>query len=122
MKKLSEMTMNELSACLCKMASPAQALFSDGMVLEAFDGVQEVLNEQTTVSDALGIFTGVLLPVLTDDKHKADTYAILAAQNGQSVEEIEARNGYEVVRELFSIFMVERDVQTIFRPCAQARG
>ena len=121
MKKLAEMTMEELSAYLCKVAGPADNLFSDAAVCAAFDEAQERMPEKPTIQSAFSIFTAVLVPALMSEKHKGDTYAILSAQTGESVEEVVKRNGFEVMKDLFSIFVLERDVQTIFRAGAQVR-
>lgn len=121
MKKIAEMTMDELSACLCKMATPASNLFSDGAVTDAFDEVQNRMPKKATVQEAFSIFTGILVPVLMGDKHKADTYALLAAQTGERVEEVASRNGLEVMKDLFQMLMMERDVQAIFRTGAEVR-
>ena len=121
MKKLSEMTMEELSACLCKMAGPADNLFSDAAVCDAFDTAQKRMPENPTIQAAFSIFTSILVPALMSEKHKGDTYAILSAQSGDSVEEISARNGMEVMKDLFTVFVLERDVQTIFRIGAEVR-
>lgn len=121
MKKIAEMTMDELSVCMCKMAAPASNLFADGEVTDAFDEAQKRMPEKATLQEAFSIFSSVLVPVLMNEKHKAETYSILSAQSGENVDEIAARNGLEVMRDLFTVFMLERDVQTIFRVGAEVR-
>lgn len=121
MKKISEMTMSELSRCMCAIAEPAERLFSDGAVTEAFAEANEKIGEKAPVKTAFSIFSAVLFPVLTGEKHKQDTYAILSALTDQKAEEIENRNGVEVMRDLFAIFVVDGEVQSMFQPCAEVR-
>lgn len=122
MKKISEMTMAELSACLCKMAPAADRLFSDGAVCEAFDEMKARMNEKTTVQDAVSMFTGIMFPVLMGEKHKQDCYDILHALGSGDGKENEGRNGIEVLHELFTVFVIDGDVQSMFRPCTEIRG
>lgn len=122
MKKISEMTMNELTVCLCKLAEPASNLFSDAAVTEALKEMRERAPEKCPLDVAFSLFTTIAVPVLTDEKHAQDTHAILAALDNVSVEDIGSRNGLEVIKDMFLVFAVDKDVETIFRPCAQARA
>lgn len=122
MKKIAEMTANELIAFICKIAGPAENLFSDGAVMESLKEMKERIPENATVETVFSMFTAIMFPRLTGEAHKKDTFAILAALDGVSVEEIEGRNGLETMRDMFVVFVVDRDVETIFRPCAEARG
>lgn len=122
MKKISEMNMAELAACICKLSGPAEKLFSDGAVIDALDDFRKRIPENATIETAFYLFMTAVLPVITGDEHKEHTYAILSALCDQTAAEIEARNGLEVMRDLFVVFAMERDVETIFRPGCQARG
>ena len=122
MKKISEMNMAELTACICKLSGPAEKLFSDGAVIDALDDFRNRIPENATIETAFSLFMAAVLPVITSDEHKMHTYAILSALCDQPVEGIEARNGLEVMRDLFLVFAMERDVETIFRPGCQGRG
>lgn len=122
MKKISEMTACELSVCLCKIAEPAEKLLSDSAVIEALDGFRNAIPEKASVSTAFSLFTTMLVPKLMDKKHQKDVYSILAAIDGVTVEDVQKRNGLETVRDMFVVFAMERDVETIFRPACEARG
>lgn len=122
MKKISEMNANELTTCLCKLAEPSEKLMSDGAVVEALDELRKAIPEKADVATVFSLFTSIVVPRLMDEKHQKDTYAVLAAIDGVAVEEIEKRNGLEVLRDVFVSFVMERDVETIFRPGCEARG
>lgn len=122
MKKISEMTAGELTACICKMAEPAEKLYSDNAVIEALESFRSRIPDNATLETTFSIFTGTMIPVLTGKKHKADVYAILAALCDQTAEEVEKRNGVEVMRDLFIVFALDKDVETLFRPCFETRG
>lgn len=121
MKKIDEMTMSELSVFLCKIAGPAENIFSDAAVNEVFDDVAKMLKDKATVENAFSVFCARLVPVMMG-KHEADTFAILAAMEGVSVDEIKEKNGFDVMRTMFKAFMIDRDIQTIFRPMQKVRG
>ena len=121
MKKIDEMTMAELSSFLCKVAVPAENIFADGAVNEAFDEVTKLLKDKATVENAFSVFCAVLVPVMMG-KHEEDTFAILATLEGVSAAEIKDKNGFDVMRTMFKAFMIDRDIQTIFRPLQKVRG
>lgn len=121
MKKIDEMTMAELSAFLCKVAGPAENIFTDGAVNEAFDEVAKMLKDKATVENAFSVFCAVLVPVMMG-KHEEDTFTILAALEGVSAAEIKEQNGFDAMRTMFKAFMIDRDIQTIFRPMQKVRG
>ena len=122
MKKISEMTACELSVCLCKIAEPAEKLLSDSAVIEALDGFRNAIPEKASVATAFSLFTTMLVPKLMDKKHQKDVYSILAAIDGVTGEDVQKRIGLETVRDMFVVFAMERDVETIFRPACEARG
>lgn len=122
MKKIAEMNASELSACLCQIAEPAEKLLSDSAVIEALDGFRKDIPEKSDVATAFSLFTTMVVPKLMDKKHQKDVYSILAAIDGVAVEEIHKRNGLETIRDMFVVFAMERDVETIFRPACEARS
>lgn len=121
MKKMHEMSMGELAGCIGKIAKPAERLFSDNAVIEALKTVRETVHEGMTMEAAFSLFVSILFPVLTDGKHKKDSYAIVTALSDAETA-VEDRNGLEVMRDMFMIFLVDKDVESIFRPCIEARG
>lgn len=121
MKKLSEMTANELLTCIAEVADPAERIYSDCAVIEALDEYTKKLQEKPDATKALSLFTKILLPKLMG-KHSDDAYTIVGALNGKTAEEIGAANGRDVLRDMFVIFGLERDIEGLFRPCCEARG
>ena len=121
MKRIHEMNAAELTTCICKIAEPSERIFSDGAVIDALDTMRGRVPENVTIETAFGLFAKEVVPVLTGDAHRKDTYEIVAALCEQTVEEVEQRNGLEVMRDMFYIFALEKDVEGIFRPCNQAR-
>lgn len=122
MKKISEMTMNELSACLCKIAGPAEKLYSDDAVRDAFDEMRKSMGKKQTVQAAFSLFVTILVPVLTSDVHREDTCAIMAELGQVDAKSISEANGLEMMRDMFRVFVVDGDVEAIFRPCTEVRS
>lgn len=122
MKKISEMNMTDLSAMLCQIAAPAERLFSDGAVCAAFDEMHNRMGDGQTVKTAFSLFATVMMPVLMSEAHKADTCAIMAILCDGDAKAIENANGLETMRDMFRVFVMEGDVEAIFRPGAEIRG
>ena len=122
MRNIAEMTAIELYECLCKIADPAESLLSDVAVRAAMDEFKKNLPKNVSVEHAFSMFATVLFPVLSGESHRAETYAILAALDGVKVNEIESRNGLEVMRDMFKTFVIDGEVQAIFRPVCEARS
>lgn len=122
MKKIHEMPMGDLSVCLCKMAAAADNLFADAAVCEAFDEVKRLIGDEAPANVAVSLFASIMMPVLMNEKHKRDTFAILGALGCGTSDEIEQRNGIEVLHDLFTVFVIDGDVQSLFRPCAEMRS
>ncbi len=122
MRKISEMTTDELSVMICDIADPASNIMSDGAVSEAFVEMGKRLNRKATVLQNIAVFASVLVPVLLGEKHRNDTYAVLAALEGKTVDEIRKQNGLKTAKDLFDVFMVNKETVTIFRPDQEARA
>lgn len=122
MKKIANMNACELSVCLCKLAEPAECLFNDGAVVEAMDELRKAIPAKSDIPTVFSLFTAILVPKLMGEKHQEDVYSILAAIDGVTVDEIKERNGLETLRDVFVVFVTERDVETIFRPGCEARS
>ena len=122
MRKLSELKAVELDKCICEMAYPAERLFRDAAVRTALDDMTKAIGDNATVETAMSCYMTILHPVLCGEAHRGDTYAILAALDGVTAEEIAERNGIEVMRYVFRTFVLEKDVPAIFRPRYEARG
>jgi hypothetical protein len=122
MKKIEEMNVNELTACLCEIAEPAEKLFCDMAVLDALDKMKKSIPDEATPKLVFSLFMTIVYPRLMNEQNKDSTMKILAAMNGVTVAEIENRNGVNNAGEMFSIFIMDRDVESIFRPACEVRG
>lgn len=122
MRKIAEMTMDELTLALCQMAEPASNIMSDGAVSEAFVEMGKKLNKKASLLQNIAVFTSVLVPVLLGEKHRDDTYAVLAALEGVTVEEIRKQNGIRTVKDLFEVFMINKQTVAAFRADPEVRA
>lgn len=97
--KLSQMTTEQITACLCRIAPALENIAMDEKINECFKRVAK--KEESARSNVqrcavmLSTFASLLL-----DKHKDDTFAVLAAINGKTAEEIRAQNGMQTIREV----------------------
>lgn len=96
--KLSEMDSNRLTAFLCKIAP---ALENIGMDDKFSDALKRIANKDKNLNPAQqgAAMIGAFVPLLLGD-HKNDTFAILAAVSGKTVEEISEQNGMITLREV----------------------
>lgn len=122
MRKIAEMTTDELAQALCQMAEPASNIMSDGAVSEAFVEMGRKLNKKATILQNIAVFASVLVPVLLGEKHRLDTYKVLAALEGVTVEEICKQNGFKTAKDLFEIFMTNRQTVAAFRADPEVRA
>ena len=116
MRKIAEMTTDELAVAICQLAVPASNIMSDGAVSEAFVEMGKKLDKKATLLQNIAVFASVLVPVLLGEKHRQDTYAVLAALEGKTVDEIRKQNGFKTAKDLFEVFFTSRETMTIFRP------
>ena len=69
-----------------------------------------------------GMFVSVVVPTLLGEKHRDDTYALLAAVSGVSVDEVKKQNGFKTAKDVWSIFMTDVDMASMFRDGDEARA
>lgn len=122
MRKITEMTTDELAIAICQMAEPASNIMFDGAVSEAFVEMSKKLDKNSTLLQNIAVFASVLVPVLLGDKHRQDTYAVLAALEGKTVDNIRRQNGLKTAKDLFEVFMSNKDTAVIFRPDQEVRA
>ena len=122
MKKIAEMNTEELGLMLCQIAEPASRIMSDGYVSEAFVEMGKRLDKKATMLQNIAVFVSVLVPVLLGERHRNDTYEVLAALEGKTPEDIRKQNGFKTAKELFDVFMANKDTTTIFRPDPEVRS
>ena len=97
--KLSEMNGEELSVCLCKIAEPIERIGFDKKTTETFQEIADLIKNGMNNIQQTSIMIGTCVPLLLGD-HREDTFAILAAINGKTVEEIRSQNGMQTIKEL----------------------
>lgn len=115
MRKIAELTTDELALALCQMAEPASNIMSDGAVSDAFVEMGKKLNKNATMLQNIAVFASTLVPVLLGEQHRQDTCAILAAISGKTVDDIRKQNGFKTAKDLFEVFMVSKETPAIFR-------
>ena len=97
--KLSEMNGEELSVCLCKIAEPIERIGFDAKTTAAFQEIANLSKNSMNNIQQASMMIGKFVPLLLGD-HREDTFAILAAINGKTVEEIRNQNGMQTIKEL----------------------
>ena len=88
MKKIDEMTMAELSSFLCKVAVPAENIFTDGAVNEAFDEVAKLLNQGMIYNDILeqtGASSATISRVNRSLNYGTDAYRTIFIPHGWQI-------------------------------------
>lgn len=122
MKKLAEMNTDELSVCLCKAAEPIANLMMDNEVTEAFVELAKKMDENKNMVCVFGSFVSVIVPALLGERHRNDTYALLAAVSGRTVAEIRKQNGFVTAKEVWQLFMTDVDMGSMFRLGEEVRA
>lgn len=97
--KLSEMNGEELSVCLCKIAEPLERIGFDKKTTETFQKIADLSKSGMNNIQKASAMIGKYVPLLLGD-HREDTFAILAAINDKTVEEIRSQNGMQTIKEL----------------------
>ena len=122
MKKIAEMTTEELAVCLCKAAQPIANLMEDEEVTSAFSDLAKKMDGKGSLIGMFGAFVSVVVPALLGEKHREDTYALLAAVEGKGASEIKKQNGIKTAKDVWSLFMTDVDMVSMFRPGEEARA
>lgn len=121
MRKISEMNTEELAVCLCNAADPVSNLLGDNEVVDAFGKLGEKMKGKRVLA-MFGMFVSVVVPTLLGEKHRDDTYALLAAVSGVSVDEVKRQNGFKTAKDVWAIFMTDVDMASMFRDGDEARA
>ena len=116
MKKISEMSTDELGAFLCEVAEPVSNLVTDAEVIEALTDMARKMQGYKSMFVVFGLFGSTVIPIMLGKKHKEDTYKILAAVGGKTVDEIRNQNGLKTAKEVWELLMTDRDMGDMFRP------
>ncbi len=103
--KLSEMTGDQLTTCLCIISPPVERIAEDDDIVEAIKGCMAVREVEGEKLPYLDIPRAVLrmIPVLLT-KHKRDTFTILGAMSGKTADEIAQQNGLKMLSDIKAVF------------------
>ena len=97
--KLSEMNTVQLADALVKLAAPMERIAKDEELNERMAEAARRLREGgMTKLQHNAAMLGMLIPALLE-RHRADTFAVLSAMTGKSVEEIAAQPGMMTLKE-----------------------
>lgn len=115
MKTFSEMNTEELSRAICTMAEKISNIVNDPAAIEALSNMKKLMDNDAPALQTFSVFASDLIPTLLGDAHREDTFAILAAFSGKTVDELKQQNGFKTAKELYSLLMKERDLGSLFR-------
>lgn len=104
--KLSEMNSTELCTALCALAEPVRRLAEDDEVADALRRMAGNKAARTVMGRLIGAAYADFVPLLLK-KHKSDTFAVLSILTGKTVEELEKQNGFQLMKDVRSVFNSE---------------
>lgn len=104
--KLSEMNSKELCTALCVLAEPVGRIAADDEVADALKRMAENKANHTVMGRLIGTAYADFVPLLLK-KHKDDTFAVLSILTGKTVEELEKQNGFQLMKDVRSVFNSE---------------
>lgn len=111
---LKELNGWNLMTKLAELAEPVGNLVNDDEFWEAFTECTKN-GAGLRMERGLRFFLqtyGSLLPILMSEEHKRDTFAIIAAATGRSVNECANMNGMQMLKEFGAVFV--GDLQSFF--------
>lgn len=112
--KLSEMNGEELSVCLCKIAESIERIGFDKKTTAVFQEIADLSKSGMNNIQQTSMMIGKFVPLLLGD-HREDTFAILAAINDKTVDEIRSQNGMQTIKELKNA-LADPDLMDFFTP------
>lgn len=119
--KLSEMNGEELSVCLCKIAEPLERIGFDKKTTETFQEIADLSKSGMNNIQQTSMMIGKFVPLLLGD-HREDTFAILAAINNKTVEEIRSQKGMQTIKELKNALADPDLMDFLRRPCIRSES
>ena len=110
--KISEMSTEQLATALVRIAGPAERIGSDTEFnTRLAEHAKAIKSGNITVLQNYTSLIGFAIPMLLD-RHKEDTYTILSAMTGKTVQEIAAQNAMQTLREAKEC--LDGDLMTFF--------
>ena len=94
--KLSEMSTDRLADVMVRIAEPVERIGSDEMLIDKLRALAQT-GRKTAIENAAAM-VGALVPVLLE-RRREDTYTVLAALTGKTVEEIAAQPAMVTLKE-----------------------
>lgn len=115
--KLSEMNGEQLATCLCAIAEPIERMADDEEITGALRGC--VKRSEAGIFEKVDLPRAVLrmIPVLLG-KHRRDTFLIIGAMNGKTVDEIAKQNGMKTILDIKACF--DKDLFDFFKSSVSA--
>lgn len=101
---LKNFTGDQMAEALCLIAEPIEHITQDDEAVDALKKVAEERKKGGVMGKLAGLAYARFVPLLLK-KHKNDTYAILSALSGESVESIANGNAlalFKVLKEAFT--------------------
>lgn len=109
--KLSEMNTIELSKTLCKLAEPIGRIGADAAINNIFKDFSKENNGKTLFQSGTEVYVAIVPALL--ERHQEDTFSVISAMTGKSVDEIRAQNGMETIRDIKCFF--DNDLMSFFK-------
>lgn len=97
--KLSQMTGAELTEALCVIADPIERITQDEQVIEAMRKMAEDQKNNAIMIKLVGGAYARIVPLLLK-KHREDTFTILSALTGKTVEQLNSENGFLLMKDI----------------------
>lgn len=89
--------MDELSIALCEIAGPVDRICRDEKLNDKIKKLADDAKNGMMLIEKLGATVAIWIPALMED-HKSDVYKVASVLTGIGVDEIGAKNGYEIIR------------------------
>ena len=118
MRKISDLTTDEVLDALCECAGYVANIAADEKLLETISKKLDVKNMTRAGVMVVGAEKATkIVPIVLKD-HREDVYGIVAAINGVPVEEIAAQNGIKTAIQIREICK-DKEMLDFFRSCVQ---
>lgn len=111
--KISQMTTDQMAACLCEIAEPVAEIVTDAETLAAMQAMQPKKGETYLVCLARGA-SGIARLLLKT--HYEATIAIIAALTGKSAQAVRAQRGVQTIRDATEI--IDQELIDFFQSSA----
>lgn len=122
MKKLSELNGVEMADVLCEIIEPMGRLMDDEKVVDCFGKLAEIIKSNPSQMLFLAKCMREVTPVFLGTEHRDDTFMIIAALNGVTVDEVKAKPGVDLIMDVFWMVAGDGGLLRMFRPRKAVRS